>query len=98
MSECLGVMHLWEDVFGQVLPATVHVDSSACKGMILRAGAGKVKHLSTKQLWIQSATETHEIEVRKIPRSENCADMLTHVLPSKHAIAQLGKMGYRFTD
>ena len=98
MSECLGVMHLWEDVFGQVLPATVHVDSSACKGMILRAGAGKVKHLSTKQLWIQSATETHGIEVRKIPRSENCADMLTHVLPSKHAIAQLGKMGYRFTD
>ena len=70
VGEGLSVMHLWEELFNQKLPATMYVDSSACKGMVLRAGTGKVKHLSTKQLWIQAATQTHGIDVCKIPRAD----------------------------
>ena len=98
VSECLGVVNLWEELFDQTLPSRIHVDSSACKGMVLRAGSGKVKHLSTKQLWVQAATEAHGITVCKIPRSDNCADMLTHILPGKHAAAQLRTLGFQHTD
>ena len=98
MSECLSVMNLWEELFQQKLPAILHVDSSACKGMLLRAGTGKVKHLSTKQLWIQAAVEMHGIIVSKIPRAGNCADLMTHSLPQHQAAPHLRKMNFHFTD
>ena len=55
-------------------------DASACRGMLLRRGAGRVKHLVTKQLWVQGAIECQGIRVLKIPRDDNFADMLTHLV------------------
>ena len=94
ISKALGVIQLWEELFGYTMPASPHVDSSACKGMLLRAGAGRVKHLTTKQLWVQAVVETLPVEVRKIPRSANYADMLTHCLPDGDASAQLKRMHF----
>ena len=94
LSEVLGVRNWWEEMTGQTLESTLHVDSSACRGMLLRAGTGKVKHLSTKQLWVQAVVETYPVEVVKIPRRENFADMLTHCLPEGAAEAQLKRMHY----
>jgi hypothetical protein len=37
-----------------------------------------MKHLSTKQLWVQGAIKIYEIDVAKIPRGINSADLLTH--------------------
>ena len=89
---------MWEELFHQKLPVTLHVDSSACKGMVLRAGTGKDKHLSTKQLWIQGAAETHGINVMRIPRAGNCADIMTHSLPSQSAKPHLKRMGFHMTE
>ena len=94
LSEVLGISHLWEELYKSRLTSTVHVDSSACKGMLLRSGVGRVKHLSTKQLWVQAAIESYGITVVKIPRSENCADMLTHSVPQSEAHGQLKRMFY----
>ena len=63
--------------------------------MLLRAGTGKVKHLSTKQLWVQSVVETLPVDVVKIPRSENYADMLTHCLSGSETRPQLERMGHK---
>ena len=52
------------------------IDATATKGMILRQGAGQMKHLSIKELWIQEAVQDHKIRVIKIPREENPADAL----------------------
>ena len=98
ISECLSVIHVWEEMFHEGLEASVYVDSSACKGMLLRSGAGKVKHLSTKQLWVQASAEMYGITVLKIPRAGNCADLLTHSLPCHSALPHLRNMGYQFTD
>ena len=87
-------MHLWEELFARKLHGSLHVDSSACKGMILRTGAGRVKHLSTKQLWVQAAVETQGIAIHKISRSENFADMLTHCLPERESQSQLQQMHF----
>ena len=53
-------------------------DSSAAKGIVMRQGAGRVKHLDIKTLWIQEREDRGELAVKKIPRLLNCSDLLTH--------------------
>ena len=63
VSEALGFWNFVKELFGEELQIHLKVDSSACHGMILRHGAGRVKHLCTKQLWIQEATKSYNISV-----------------------------------
>ena len=58
----------------------VHIygDSSVVKGMLSRKGCGKVKHIEVKQLWLQERVRAGEIDFRKVPRSSNPSDALTH--------------------
>ena len=78
LSELIGLYNLTQET--QRVPVTLVLctDASACKGMLLRHGAGKVKHLSVKQLWAQECVKTFAIEVLKVPREENPSDVLTH--------------------
>lgn len=55
------------------------VDARACKGMLVRAGTGKVKHLSTKQLlWVQGGIQGYGVGVQKVPRAGIASDILSH--------------------
>ena len=53
-------------------------DSSAAYGTLQRLGSGKVKHLQTRQLWLQEKVYGGEITIEKVPRTNNWADILTH--------------------
>ena len=53
-------------------------DSSAAKGVVTRAGSGKLKHLCCKQLWIQEFVAEGRVTVNKVPREISVADALTH--------------------
>ena len=53
-------------------------DSSASQGTLQRIGAGKIKHLSTRQLWLQEKVYQGEVSVFKVPRAINWSDVLTH--------------------
>ena len=63
---------------GKALRLEIRTDASAARGVVERAGAGKVKHLSVKQLWMQSKIATGELQAFKVPRGHNCSDLLTH--------------------
>ena len=52
------------------------MDASACKGILLRKGAGSVKHLETKDLWVQELIRRKGILIKKIAREVNAADSL----------------------
>ena len=73
------------------------LDAQATRGMILRQGRGKLKHLSVRSLWIQTTVTDECIEVIKIPRDVNHADALC----SFHSPAELQKkitaMGLRLS-
>ena len=56
----------------------IYTDSSAARGVVQRQGAGKVKHLSVRQLWLQEREALKELAVLKVPRASNPADLLTH--------------------
>merc|ERR1712086_1075763 len=56
----------------------LRTDASAARGVILRQGVGKVRHLQVKQLWLQENVAAGELTIVKIPRAQNCVDALTH--------------------
>ena len=63
---------------GDNLSLELKTDASAARGVILKQGVGKVRHLQVKQLWLQENVAAGELVIVKIPRVENCADALTH--------------------
>ena len=75
--EGLGIANMAREM-GTELRVEIRGDSSANDGILHRAGAGKVKHLSVRQLWLQERIALHEIEHIKIPRALNTSDLLTH--------------------
>ena len=64
--------------FGDEVNLELRTDASAARGVIMRQGVGKIRHLSTQQLWIQENVKEGDFVINKIPRSENLSDALTH--------------------
>ena len=75
ISEAIGLRELLQEILQVTVTIRIHVDASACKGMLLRHGTGKVKHLTTKQLWVQGSVQGYGMEVLKVPRAEDSADI-----------------------
>ena len=90
LSELLGMYNLIVETLRVNPLLELYTDASACKGMLLRHGVGRVKHLSVKQLWVQEAIKCFDVDVKKAPRAENPADLLTHSVPFPTAHKQLG--------
>ena len=74
------------------LPLRLLTDSSAARGIIQRQGCGKVKHLDVKTLWIQERESIGDLTVVKVPRLENCSDLLTHHCSEAEAVLHLARM------
>lgn len=85
ISEIIGISNLGEEI-GLGFRITHKVDASACKGILVRSGAGKVKHLSVRQLWVQEAVEKLKINVMKVPREKNLADLMARGNTAKESL------------
>ena len=55
------------------------LDANAAKGIAHRQGAGQLKHLDVRILWIQECILLDKVQVTKIPREINCADQLCSI-------------------
>ena len=67
---------------GLHVSVTLFSDSSAARGIIHRAGLGKLRHLEIGYLWLQAAVAKKRLQVRKVNGAENPADLLTKYLTS----------------
>ena len=85
-SEGLGVSHLYQE-FGHTMSLCLSTDSSAARGIVMRRGPGKVKHLRVRQLWVQELFGARHLKRCKIPRSLNSAGPFTH-----HWLANEGRI------
>ena len=92
LSETIGLYNLISETWGVTPTAGLCVDASACKGMVLRHGSGKVKHLSVKQLWVQEAVRAFGVQVSRVSRGDNPADLLTHSVSHPTAELQLQRI------
>ena len=99
IAEAIGLYELLKEVYDVNVKVNVYTDARACKGMLLRQGSGKTKHLSTKQLWVQGAIKAYGIKVEHIGRETNsAADMLTHETTRQNLEAGMTMMGYEFLE
>ena len=69
----------WNFSLSSVIPKLL-VDDSACRYILGRSGCGRVRHLSTRVLWVQQKVEKRELCVGPVASSENVADIGTKKL------------------
>ena len=90
-SSALGFQSMLRDL-GIDTSITLYTDSSAARGIIHRAGLGKLRHLETGYLWLQSAVKAKKLQVRKVLGTENPADLLTKHLAAADMWRNLEKL------
>ena len=90
-SEGIAAMNLSHELY-MPLPLRLMTDSSAAKGIVQRQGCGKVKHLGVKSLWLQERESAGDLEVVKVPRIQNCSDLMTHHYSDREAALHLSIM------
>ena len=61
-GEGLGFKSSLQD-FGLALPLEIHSDATAAIGMCRREGLGRVRHLSTSDLWIQQLVRHKRVQL-----------------------------------
>jgi hypothetical protein len=81
------------EFFGTVCTVEILTDSSAGKTIALRKGCGKVRHLDTKQLYIQDLTGSGRVRVLKCRGGDNLADMGTKPLARSYIERYKSMMG-----
>ena len=72
------------------------LDSTGAKGIAAKRGAGGVRHIETRTLWLQSAVERKLIALREVPGKIHPADIGTKILTAAEVVANLALMGMRY--
>ena len=88
----LGLRNIAKEM-GLELKGTLYTDSSAAKGAIHRLGAGRMKHVEAQHLWVQEMAAKATLEYKKVPRCENCGDLLTKFRETNTAEKIFEKLG-----
>eukprot|EP00971_Amphidinium_carterae_P220004 4367367-Amphidinium_carterae.2 len=101
----LGLRALAEDWHLNVgLKLRIRTDSSAAKGFTTRRGLGRMRHVSTRYLWLQDKVQKQELIMLKVRTEDQPADLLTKAATSKvramafHAIGLELKSGQAQTQ
>jgi hypothetical protein len=72
----LLLKHFYQSI-GQQVRLEIGTDSTACRGMALRHGVGKVRHLDNKYLWVQEVIKRKMATLKKVGTDDMVADILT---------------------
>ena len=72
----LGMKGLMEDL-GVEVDVQVNTDSSAAKSITARKGAGRVRHIEVRELWVQDQVAKGELKIVTVNGEDNVADGLT---------------------
>ena len=70
----------------------VLTDSDAARGMLQRHGVGRVRHLATRFLWIQSALRDKEFDIERIEGKQNPIDIGTKVVDADNLRRSLPRL------
>ena len=73
----------------------VKVDSSATHAFFHRRGVGRMKHIDSRIFWLQDLIAAGGVRLKKIPRTQNLADMLTHTPSAKELEVFLPLVGLK---
>jgi len=97
MARGLLLKYFFEEI-GQKLRLEVGTDSTACRGMALRHGSGRVRHLDNKYLWVQEILRRKLAVLVKVPTSDMVADMLTKYTEREVTRRHCAALNLRFVE
>ena len=60
------------------LPIQLLTDATVARQFVHRKGVGRMKHLEVRYMWLQHRLSEGAYGIKKIPRTENVSDLLTH--------------------
>ena len=70
-------------LLGDSFKMFLYIDNSAARQVLQRSGVGRIRHLSTKLLWVQSRVKDELLTVKGIASKDNVADLGTKRLGLK---------------
>ncbi len=76
----------------------VRADSSAAKSISMRKGAGTVRHIEVRELWVQEKVDKGEMEIKKLKGESNVADGLTKHVEKRQMEQYVESRGLRFAS
>jgi hypothetical protein len=91
-SQGLGIKAMFNEL-GIEVEVEIKTDASAAKGIALRRGLGKVRHIEVNQLWVQEKVAEGKLKIKKISGEENAADHLTKYLNAEGIAKHLNSTG-----
>ena len=74
-------------------PILLSCDSSAARAFAARRGLGRMRHIETRMLWLQSQVLARNIVLIKVPGEENPADLMTKYLTEGEVRRHLSTLG-----
>jgi hypothetical protein len=73
----IGLKNMLNELGGDFTEVVLFTDSSAAKGFSSQRGLSKIRHIETKDLWLQEAVKDKRIKLMTVPGTANPADILT---------------------
>ena len=97
--ETLGIRSMCRErqLTEEVKPNKFYADASAALSTAKRQGAGKMRHINVKSLWLQEKELQAELSYEKIKGEENPADGLTKHVRQELAAKYAEVVGIRFS-
>ena len=90
VAQGLGAKAMYFEA-GLELSVEVKTDATAARGIAMRRGMGKVRHIEVSQLWVQDRVARGDIKVIKVDGTKNIADHLTKYLSREGIDFHLGQ-------
>ena len=88
MAELMNLVNTKRELFGESWgTGQIHhyTDASANKAIVMRRGAGALKHVEAKHIWIHEAVRRYGVQIHRVPR----ADLHAHILASPSRAEEL---------
>ena len=73
-------------------------DASAALAIVARRGLGKLRHLDTKNLWIQEKATEGDLHFKKVAGVDNGADLFTKTLSWNEIQSHVHKLNTQFVQ
>ena len=78
----------------EVRPLVLHTDNSAVRMLSMKLGAGRLRHIRGRLLWLQEKASSGELIIKQVKTNQNIADLNTKPLQRDRFFSLLYMFGF----
>ena len=97
-SVALGPKAMYCDLGAPVKVINLFTDASGAKGIALRRGLGKLRHVDVHLLWLQHQVNAGVFKINKVEGKSNPADLMTKYLVQETMNRHMRRLQYSRAD